>query len=353
MKIGGKKQNAMPTQAVVASAAGVSQQTVSQALSGTGRISESVRRHVIEVANKLEYRPNKMALALRRNDHGTIGLIGLGDSNRSFVPNVLLQNLQASLLKIHKHLALVPVLPSEIDALKDNPGKLGIDGAFVNITRGDIRPLLNIFQSAGIPEIWINNKQKYNCVYPDDYGASFQITSFLTSRQYLGIGFVGYSRRPDRQVGENHYSVKDRYLGYRDAMAGAGIKATHFIIDEMTTDSLRSFLKMAQPSPVLLCYELNHALRVLLIAKTAGVKIPEELKIIYFHESPYWDKELDAMIRCLPIPNDKLAEAAIAMYENKNRTQAKNVRSVPVPYDSSYFKHVLTTRDYVDIVEGK
>ncbi|HCE42671.1 MAG TPA: hypothetical protein DET40_03910 [Lentisphaeria bacterium] len=339
------------TQAFVAWTAGVSQQTVSQALSGTGRISDTVRQHVIDVAGRLEYRPNKQALALRNNTHGAIGLVGLKDNTRSFISSIFLQRLQISLLKINKYLAFVTVPSPDTGTMEVNPAKMGIDGAFVNITQGDIKPLLNVFQSAGMPEIWINNKLKYNSVYPDDYGAASRIVSFMVSQNYLGIGYyVGSSLLPGRPP-ESHYSVEDRYLGYMDAMAKAGLKPMTFSASEMTSDDLRSFLRMGQPSPVLLCYEFNQALHVLMAAKSAGIKIPAELKIIYFHSEPIWDDGIDSLLRCLPVPNDKIAEAAISMFGHKSGSNARNLKSVAVPYDDKYFKHTLTGESYFDIVK--
>ncbi len=343
--------NRIPTQAVVARAAGVSQQTVSQVLNGTGRISDRVRRHVVGTADKLGYRPNRVALALRENIHGAIGLVGLGDNHRSFIPNVLMQHLQLSLLKIRKHLSLVPVRPDEIESLKENPARLGIDGAFVSITKGDVNPMRGVFQSAGIPEIWLNSKQAHNCVYPDDYNASFQATSYLISQGRKGIGYVGFSLWQDIDREDRHYSVKDRHMGYKDAMTKAGLRDMHLIIGEMTTDSLLSFMRMAGPSPSLLCYEVSMALRVLLIAKAAGIGIPGELNIIYFHEAPFWDNALDELVRCIPVPNDRLAGAAVEMFLQKNNSKAGNSKSVPVQYDSKYFKHLLTNRSYFDVVK--
>jgi len=338
------------TQAFVARTAGVSQQTVSQALSGTGRISDSVRQHVIDVAGRLQYRPNKQALALRNNTHNAIGLVGLEDNTRSFIPSIFLQRLQISLLKINKYLAFVTVPSEGAGTIEANPAKMGIDGAFINVTQGDIKPLYNFFQSAGMPEIWINNKLKYNSVHPDDYGAAFQIVSFLVSQNCRRIGYVGFSMPPARPP-QSHYSVEDRYKGYVDAMREAGLRPMAFSTSEMTTDDLRAFIRMARPSPILICYEFNQALHVLMAAKSAGIKIPGELKIIYFHSEPIWDDGIDSLLRCLPVPNDKLAEAAVSMFKHKSGSNDRNTRSVAVPYDARYFKYTLTDKSYFEIVK--
>ncbi|MEU6486117.1 LacI family DNA-binding transcriptional regulator [Streptomyces sp. NPDC046887] len=58
----------------VARAAGVSKSTASNALGGSGRVSEATRRHVRDVARELGYRPNTAARSLRRSSTGAIGL---------------------------------------------------------------------------------------------------------------------------------------------------------------------------------------------------------------------------------------------------------------------------------------
>ncbi|GAA2689837.1 LacI family DNA-binding transcriptional regulator [Streptomyces lunalinharesii] len=58
----------------VARAAGVSKSTASNALGGSGRVSESTRERIQDVARELGYRPNTAARSLRRSSTGAIGL---------------------------------------------------------------------------------------------------------------------------------------------------------------------------------------------------------------------------------------------------------------------------------------
>lgn len=67
----------MPSAKEVARHAGVSLTTVSRVLRGSGvdTIPESTRKRVIDAANAVGYRPNGLALALRRGVTETIGLV--------------------------------------------------------------------------------------------------------------------------------------------------------------------------------------------------------------------------------------------------------------------------------------
>ncbi len=64
----------------VAAAAGVSITTVSDALNGKGRLPDSTRLHVREIADRLGYRPSAAARTLRT---GRSGLIGLTTTNHA------------------------------------------------------------------------------------------------------------------------------------------------------------------------------------------------------------------------------------------------------------------------------
>lgn len=64
-----------PTLRSVAKEAGVSVPTVSQALRGTGRISEQTRTKVLEAASRLHYVPDQRAAAMRSGENREIGFV--------------------------------------------------------------------------------------------------------------------------------------------------------------------------------------------------------------------------------------------------------------------------------------
>ena len=70
-----------PTLRDVAAAAGVSIPAVSQALNGTGQLSQATRERVQGIAREMGYRPNRYAASLRRQRAMTIGFVSDSDSN--------------------------------------------------------------------------------------------------------------------------------------------------------------------------------------------------------------------------------------------------------------------------------
>ena len=65
------------TQLQIAQKLGVDQRTVSIALGATGRISDGMRQKVLNTAQKMGYRPNRLAAGLRGSKTQTIGIIWL------------------------------------------------------------------------------------------------------------------------------------------------------------------------------------------------------------------------------------------------------------------------------------
>lgn len=59
----------------IAEELGVSMMTVSRALSGGGRISAETRERVLEVANRLKYRPNRLVHAIKQGRSRTVGVM--------------------------------------------------------------------------------------------------------------------------------------------------------------------------------------------------------------------------------------------------------------------------------------
>lgn len=133
----------------VARAAGVSTTTVSDALSGNGRLPAATRERVAAVAVRLGYRANPAARSLRRQRVGGIGLY-LPDNAASFTYYLDLAAGAASEALTHGlALTLIPQYadPAPVTAFP-------VDGfAAVDPVAGD--PLVRAFSRLGIPVVTV------------------------------------------------------------------------------------------------------------------------------------------------------------------------------------------------------
>ena len=114
----------------IATAAGVSIATVSNALNETGRLSETTRVRVVEIAGRLGYRP---MLAARAMAGRRTGVLGLALTTHSEVDNVTYtaipyyaESILAAIEAAHRRGYFLTVIPSASDAA--TWASIGVDG---------------------------------------------------------------------------------------------------------------------------------------------------------------------------------------------------------------------------------
>lgn len=151
----------------VANAANVSRWVVGYVLNGgdgNTRVSEKTAAQIREVAERLNYRPNLMAQALRGKRSGLLGLLvaSAGDPLRSF----LVQYLDTEAIKIGCHTLIgntvgnTEIAPDQFDYYIDHFSRRSVDGvvcAVHNWFGGNRRSLMQIhpntvfYEDPGIP----------------------------------------------------------------------------------------------------------------------------------------------------------------------------------------------------------
>ncbi|UGQ15182.1 LacI family transcriptional regulator [Yinghuangia sp. ASG 101] len=137
----------------VAAAAGVSITTVSDALNGKGRLPDSTRLHVREIADRLGYRPSAAARTLRT---GRSGLIGLTTTNHAAEPFALTEYgwftelvRAATGAALDRGYALV-VLPTS--SRHDVWGNVALDGTIV-VDPVEDDPMVRELLRRGVPVV--------------------------------------------------------------------------------------------------------------------------------------------------------------------------------------------------------
>ena len=140
-----------PSMAQVAEAAGVSIATVSNALNGTGRLSEETRHRVMTAARELSYLPFTSARAAARGGTGLLGLTltTYGDLPVSYIQVPYYAQLVLGAIEAaHQRGYLLVVLPHSVPAWMwlTTP----VDGVIhIEPTRND--PVHEILRQRGIP----------------------------------------------------------------------------------------------------------------------------------------------------------------------------------------------------------
>jgi len=282
-----------PTIATIAAHLGLSRATVTHVLNGRAteqRIRPETQTRVLDVARELGYRPNASARAVRAGRFGSVALIQsqLGE----YLPSELLYGLTTAIAARNLQLVLTHV--PNVDANGESyvahaMRELSADGVFVNRHGFAPAPWLDRIQELRIPAVFLNSKQEHDAVYPDELGGGLLATDYLLRIGHERIAYV--ETEPRRRP---HYSEYDRRAGYAQAMKAAGRAPLLHLLPiewQMQGDSgadgrvqaaLRLLKEPERPTAVV-AYELTEAMAVVRAAIELGLRIPEDLSLVQFH----------------------------------------------------------------------
>lgn len=305
MKIG------IPNLNDVAKQAGVSKSTVSRILNnrlGDGfSVKEEVRLKVIEVAKKLNYRPNLIAKSLTMRSTQMIHIFGgnhalsdLGNIYQTVVNNITQVIDSASqsydvTVDMSRHASDT----SEMPAWK-------IDGAII-LARCTDSTMKEIIQM-GIPYVVVNGTypEAVFSVVPDDTGGTRIAVDYL---RQLGHSKIAYSG-PLMPYLAGHSSVPDRHDTYLLQMQSYGLEPIFGSHD--TLDSAEEYLKetvFEKGVTAILTYGHMGALNLLQAAHSLDIAVPERLSLMCFCDE-YANKVMSPGLTFIDLNSEKMGKVA-------------------------------------------
>ncbi|SFO74632.1 transcriptional regulator, LacI family [Algoriphagus ornithinivorans] len=264
----------------------VSSSTVSRALKDYPGISDETKRKVKELAKKLNYRPNAIALSLRKSRSFTIGVIipevvhfffstvisGIEEVAYSRGYNVILTQTNEKLDREQ----------SSIDTMLSNQ----IDGFLVSYSKEtkDFNHFSRLLDQ-GYPIVFFDRVPEIpNAinVMVDDYQGAFDAVSHLITQ--------GYSRIVHLAGPKNLKISQERERGYRDALKNYGIAIDEDLIVECpigTSDEGQKITKslldnLKQTPDAFFGNNDMAAVGAMLACKAAGLRVPEDVGIVGF-----------------------------------------------------------------------
>lgn len=186
----------------IAESVGVSHPTVSRALRGQGRMSDSTRQRILIAAEEMGYTPSLVARGLVTQRSFCIGLIvpQFADPFHSTVA----QGLEAEARKQGYSLF---VASTEVDigrareVIRSFQGRQ-VDGIVISSMQGE-EALSDLLHETGIPFVFVNPTAEIDNTYTilhDDYGGSSQIAQHLLAHGRRRLAYCGNERggRADR-----------------------------------------------------------------------------------------------------------------------------------------------------------
>ncbi|HHQ0970306.1 TPA: LacI family DNA-binding transcriptional regulator, partial [Listeria monocytogenes] len=272
----------------IAKLSGVSVATVSRVINDNGRFSEETREKVLAVIKETNYQMNFSAKSLRMNKSFSVGILVPDISNYFF--SSVVQQIEAILFdqgystiicntgrNLDKEMAYLNMLESKM-----------VDGLIV-ISGADEFGFKYTNAENGIPYVCIDRqpKDKKDTIFisSNHYQGAFEATEALIHAGVKSPVIFMHSRQSS--------SAKERLKGFQDALKKNNIRydpdVSKFTVDLQIHDyqkSIITFVNEVTTMDGIFAINDNIALELLNLLPTIGKKIPNDIKVIGFDDTP-------------------------------------------------------------------
>lgn len=329
-----------PTLNDVADLAGVSRATASRAMAGYGRISEETVALVQKAAEKLGYRPNEVARAMRAGKTKTLGLVIISDFTNAFFDRATKAIIDAA--KHHGYQTVVSHTDENIENEKQAIQTLvekRVDGLILVPSSDTDHEHLNSSRLGSTPLVLIDRRLDgtgFSSVTTGDFQGAIEAVEFAYKKGHSKMGFIvavpglvgGTPNRPHIPIS----TVVDRVNGFE-----AGIKnnkiASKFLFCEDSQAGAEAAVEamLIKPSRPTIVFTSNNdmLLAVLRVAGKLNIAIGRELSVISFDDSP-WAAAMSPAITVISRPVDELGRLAVEMLVSRIQEQ-KTARDQVLP----------------------
>lgn len=280
----------------IAKQAGVSAATVSYALNDSGRVSEEVRKKILEIAEHNSYKPNLIAKSLRASRTYTIGVLveDIRVMSTSKIINGIQKYAEANgyqiLLndlglweKIGCNYEDAYLYKQKIDDALGLFGSLQVDGIiFIGMHDRNVTGLLESQKPIVYTYCYTDSEEDYKVTYSNEI--AYNMTSYLIECGHRKIGLVSGPI--------NSTPSHKRMMGYQKALMDHGVPLNLEYVSvgnweyEYGLEACQKYLDMGEERPTAI-FALNDlmAIGVIEAATNQGVRVPEDLSVVGFDDT--------------------------------------------------------------------
>jgi DNA-binding LacI/PurR family transcriptional regulator len=284
----------------VADRVGVSRMTVSNAFSKPSQLSAALRQRILVAADELGYvGPDPAARALARGTSGAVGILLTESVTYAFTDEVATGFLGAiadELAPTGVALTLLSTSSSQdVVPARDVP----LDGALV-YSCDTASPALAWLMRRGLPLVFVDQAPApgITSVNVDDRGGAAAAAAHLVELGHRRIDIVnknmagpyGVLLAADPDLDVDHHVSRQRMLGWLDTLSGEGTRPNVVNQSQSSEDDAfaAAMLLLSQDDPptALLCFSDVMANGVVRAAEARGLRVPEDLSVVGFDDSP-------------------------------------------------------------------
>jgi DNA-binding LacI/PurR family transcriptional regulator len=329
------RRSAAPTLADVAAEAGVSQATASRALAGSPLVNPRTRQRVWEVAERLQFQPNRLARSLRSGATMAVGLI-VPDVGAAFYASAL-KSAQDVLEAAGYHVLVLNTgraAAREREALRTLRAHQ-VDGLLVATSGG--------YEDIGVPAVFFDNvpaQPGAGAVAMDnDAGVRLLVEHLAGVHGHERIAYFG----PPEAVGTGATDVlqgtgRERLEAFRAAVGRAGLPLPPEYVRTGAPASpeadgrvvARELMALERPPTAILGGTDELATGLLRGLREGGVRVPADVALVSFDE-PVSADLLDPPLTSLDRHDRQLGRLAAEALLRTLRGEAAAMGTLRVP----------------------
>jgi len=263
--------------------------TVSRALNGNSTISERTRSAVLEMADKLDYKPNHIAAALRSGRSKIVGVI-VPAADRNIFAKVI-RGIEDEVAKAG-YSVIVCQTYEDFDKEKqvlETLLRTRVDGILASIAKNSkTYQHYRRVREEGIPLIFFDRTVETvgaSTITINDFRGAFLAVDHLIKQG---------CRRVAHFAGQQHINIyKERYRGYQAALEAHGLKAHRELVVPCTSDveegkrCAKQLLELDEPPDAIFSSSDYAALGAMQWLKRQGISIPNQIAIVGFANEPF------------------------------------------------------------------
>ena len=264
--------------------------TVSRALNNNPKISEATRELVLKTASKMNYKQNKLALALKSGKSYNVGVI-VPRIDSNFFASVI-RGIEEELYPKGYHVIICQTHDQENLEIENINSLLNaqVDGVLMSISNArleDNDSFSNLLKK-NVPLIFFDRKKDIkgvSAVTIDDFKGAYEATKHLIDQGCKRIAHLSNDR--ELQI------FKNRYLGYKQAIIDAGLEFDESLVIETMSKvaegrkTTKILLEMENRPDAIFSSSDFTALGAIEEIKAHGLKIPDDICVVGFSNEPF------------------------------------------------------------------
>ena len=263
--------------------------TVSRALNNNPKISADTRKLVAETAALMNYKQNKLALALKSGKSNNVGVI-VPHINRNFFSSII-HGIEEELYPHGYHVIICQTHEVETREIETINTLLNaqVDGIIMSISKATIgMEHFSRVLEKNVPLIFFDRKKNIegvSTVTIDDFKGGYDATSHLIEQGCKRIAHLS----GDRSL--NIYN--DRFEGYKQALLDHNIDFDERYVLQTKSDieagkkAVNKLLKLKDIPDAIFSSSDFIALGAIDQLKAKGIKVPDDFCVVGFSNEPF------------------------------------------------------------------